>query len=156
MTILPCDKTLYKKKLTTKKIIAVFAVAITLLVNILLVALRTESTHTAFLIVNILTDAICGCFLIAFIYFKILPDGKLYSLATFFQTAKQSLCGVVTKISQETITVSKLDCRTVTLVCEKGKRVVYEASIGNIKLEQGKKYEICAADNIVVSAEERL
>lgn len=152
MTLLNCDTQLYSKKLATRKGIAIAVAVITVILNVLLSVFRTDNTHTAFLVINILADIACGWFEIAWYLFAISMQNKILKLATANAKLTQSVSGTVTDVSEDTQVVSKLQCRRVTVEGDET-RIVFVVDGSGIALECGAKYSVTTVDNIAICAE---
>ncbi len=152
MTILNCDIQLYKKRLAMRKIIAILAVALTVILNVLFSVFRSDETHVAFLAINIISDIACGWFLIAWYQFAISNQRKILSLATAKKELTQTVRGNVVAISDSTQVVSQLQCYKVTVEGNET-RVIFVVENCGITLERGVAYNITTADNIAISAE---
>ena len=152
MTLLNCDIQLYRKKLTTRKGIAIAVAAITVILNVLLSVFRTDNMHTAFLVINILADIACGWFEIAWYLFAISIQAKLLKLATANSELAQNVSGTVTSVSGDTQVVSKLQCRKVTVEGEET-RIIFVVDDSGIMFKCGVKYSIATVDNIATYAE---
>ena len=152
MTLLNCDKKLYSKKLATKKSIAVAVVFATAALNVLLAVLRTDETHTLFLVINVVADVACGWFLIAWYYFAISTQSKLLKLETAGSERTQKIQGVVTDISEHTQVDAKLPCRKITVAGDET-RVLFAVDGCGITFKYGEKYNITTVENIAIFAE---
>lgn len=135
----------YKKRLDRRIGLCIAVLVLTVGLNILFTALRTESSHTLMLILNIAADVFCG-FLLLFIWdMHILPGLRLYRL---FCRNRELLTGTVTKISQNTQRYMDIDCYTVTV---DDRRVFLPA--GTFSLQQ-EHYTFSLVSNIIVEAEQ--
>ena len=115
---------------------------ITFLLNILLVLLRTDSTHTWFLLVNIITDIVCGVYLV---YDLSINCGPLWRLLKLSSRMRETVCGVITEIEPYTTRYANLDCYCVKL----DKRRTFLPA-GTLHLEVGTQVELTLSGNVIL------
>lgn len=127
-----------KKRLITRVILAVA----TLLLNILLVLLRTEQTHIWFLLINILSDIGCGVYLVYDFSANIIPKWELWKLS---QRRMEQYSGTITEIEPYTTRYAKLDCYCVRL----GNRRTFLPE-NTLQLEVGSQVELTLSGNVIV------
>lgn len=139
----------YKKGIAVRIIICVAVAFVAVLANILLTVFRTDSTHVAFLIVNILSDVIAFCFIFFFVSTQILFRKKLYKLAV---RSGEKISGEITGISELTETVNGLECYEISLQDTDLKKV-FLAKEGAVPYDLNGKVKVTIVDNIVVEAE---
>lgn len=147
--ILGVSKSEYNKKIMARVIICIAVALVAVILNILLTVFRTDSTHTAFLVINIVADTVAFCFIYFFVSTQILFRKKLYKLS-----GKTSglVVGEIKEISNNTQTVNGLECYEVTVEAE-GTRKVFLAKEGAVPSDLNGKVKLVLSDNIVVSAE---
>lgn len=134
---------IYKKRLLGRIYFCIAAAVITLCLNILLIALRTDSNHTLMLILNIAADTLCGGFLLFEIDMHILPPLRLYRLML---RQKETLSGDLTDIGTKPRRYMDIDCYEVTV----GDRKVFLPA-GTIQLQEG-PCTLLLVSNIIVEA----
>ena len=135
----------YKKRLDRRIGLCIAVFVLTVGLNILFTALRTDSNHGLMLILNIAVDVLCGFFLLYEIEMHILPRVRLYRL---FCRNRELLSGTVTEISQDTQRYMDIDCHTVTV---DDRRVFLPA--GTLKI-QNAACTLSLVSNIIVEAEQ--
>lgn len=113
--------------------------------NILFLCLRTDKNHYLMLVLNILTDIACGCFLVDHIHRIILPKWKLLQLT---RRRQETIQGTVLHISQEITRYMDIDCLTVTV---DSRRLFLPAH--TMTLQEQACYRFSVASNILVEAE---
>ncbi len=120
----------------------IFLAVATLLVNILLVLLRNDHTHTWFLLANIATDIACGVYLVYDLSFHYVPQKRLLKLS---KRMKETLSGVITEIEPYTTRYADLDCYCVKL----DKRRTFLPA-GTLQLEVGMHVELTLSGNVIL------
>ena len=153
MTLLNCDVKLYSKRLFWRKIIAVAVFSAALILSVLLVVFRNDTTHTAFLAIIIIADVLCGWFLIAWYSLAISLQSVMLNLASSEKSLTQTVEGLVTEVSENTQIVKNLQCYGVTVENGDGSRIIFVVKDGGIKVEEGKSYKITIVQNIATVAE---
>ena len=129
-----------------KRIILCIGIGLfTLGLNILCALLRTDENHTLMLMLNILTDSLCGCFLVFYISIYIAPASKLSALQS---RRKEVFRGTVVKIDPTLTRYMDLDCITVTV---EGKKLFLPAN--TMVIAENTQYTFGVASNILVEAE---
>ena len=153
MTVLGCDKQVYKKRLFIYfLLIAVVSVAVIAL-NILLAVFRTDATHIAFLIINIISDIVAVWYLLAAVTVGIIPKKKLLKLYERGEkSGKENKLNII-EISNKTIVVQGFKCCTVTVDGEGVEAEIYLIK-GAIQLEKGQVYKLGLVEGIIYYAEE--
>ena len=144
-SILGMSAHIYKNKLRRRIGVCVAAALFTLGLNILLTSLRTEENHSFMLTANIVTDIICGTFLLYGTQLHILPQIRLYRL---FIRQHELLTGTVTHISPQVQRYMDLDCYAVTI---DGRRVFLPA--GTLELSM-QSYRVFLVSNVIVGVEQ--
>lgn len=135
----------YKKKLTVHIGLCIAGLVLTVGLNILFTALRTDRNHTLMLVLNIAADVLCGFLLLYACQMHILPALRLYRL---FCRNREQLTGRVTGISQTTQRYMDMDCYTVTV---NNRRIFLP--VGTLSV-QPEEYTFFLVSNIIVEAEQ--
>lgn len=133
----------YKKRLFGRIYLSIAAAVITLCLNVLFTALRTDSNHTLMLFLNIAADALCGGFLLFEMDMHILPAMRLYRLML---RNKETLSGELTGISTKPRRYMNIDCYEVTV----GNRKFFLPA-GTMQLREG-PCTLLLVSNIIVEA----
>lgn len=133
------------KKLTLCAVLCIFAAAATLGCNLLLALTFTENTRTAYLLVNILSDAIVGSLILLAFCAYIQPNRKFLLLA---RQAGNSYTAVVENISEAPLRYLGVDCLE---VLAEGRRLFLPCN--TILLETGVRYRFHTASNVIMEAE---
>ena len=131
----------FRKKLHNRIRLCVAAALLTVGLNLLLMALRTDATHNLMLVANITTDILCGLFVLYQTERYILPKIRLYKL---FARPRETLTGSVTQISTQVQRYMDLDCYAVTV---DSRKVFLPA--GTLELKQ-QTYTLFLVSNIIV------
>lgn len=147
--ILGVPQNKYKKGITVRIIICIATVIVAVIINVLLTVFRTDSTHIAFLILNIISDVTALGFVYFFISVSILPRKKLYKISL---KPNGKISGKIIEVSQNTQTVNGLECYEIILQAECCKRV-FLAKEGAVPANVSGNVVLTVADNIVISAE---
>lgn len=132
----------FGEKLRKRKLFDCALGGITLLVNILLALLRTDSTHTWFLLANIVTDMACGIYLVYDLSCNWGPKKRLLKLNSRMQ---EKFFGVITEIEPFTTRYANLDCYCVKL----DKRRTFLPA-GTLQLEVGMQVELTLSGNVIL------
>ena len=153
MTILGCDKLKYKKNIHHFFLhIAVVSAAVIAL-NVLLAVFRTDATHTAFLIINILTDITLLWTMIYFLVAVIIPRKRLLAVYERGEKNGKAQIGTVTHVSEKTTRYQGFTCRALSV--ETGS-IDYELYLieSGMELKNGTAYKLQTVENLIISAEE--
>lgn len=143
-TILGNPAKAFRQALRMRTAVSISLVVLTAAINLLCVLARTETNHTVMLWVNILTDILCGFFVLSFAGFRILPQRRLYAL---FRKAGISVGGTVSRISNSTTRHMDMDCLE---VAADSRRLFLPA--GTITLSEGETYTFRIVSNVIVEA----
>ena len=143
-TILVMPAQAFRQTLRIRTAVSIALVVLTAAINLLCVLARTETNHTVMLWVNILTDILCGFFVLSFAGFRIMPQRRLYAL---FCKAGISVDGTVSHISSSTTRHMDMDCLEVTA---DSRRLFLPA--GTIPLSVGEAYSFRIVSNVIVEA----
>lgn len=138
---LPACKRLLKRQWALCIAVAVLALAL----NIVFTAGRNGENHSLMLFLNIAADALAGCFLVFYLYVRILPRRRLYRMMCRYRSA---LSGVPVSIGAQTLRYMDIDCYPVEL---EGQRLFLPA--GALRLEAGCFYSFQTVSNMIVEAE---
>lgn len=133
----------YQKRLKQHIGLCAAVLAITVGLNILFTALRSDSNHTLMLILNIAADVLCGFFLLHDTEMHILPMQRLYKL---YCRDRQQLTGTVTHICDTPQRYMDIDCYAVTV---DDRRVFLPAGTFSLRQES---YTLSLVSNIIVEA----
>lgn len=144
-TILMDNPIRFEKILQRRIWLAVSISLLTLGLNVILTLLRTDANHIWILIVNILTDILCGLFVLPFVTLRILPQRKLLKLTHW---EKECLQVTVSAISQHSQRYMDIDCLTVTTE----NRTLF-LPVNTLQLQTGTAYRFMLVQNIIVEAE---
>lgn len=132
----------YKNALKKRLVLDGVLAGVTLLLNILLAVLRDDNTHTWFLLANIVTDIVCGVYLIYDLSFRFVPRWRLVKLN---DKMKETVSGQITEIEPYTTRYANLDCYCVKL----GKRRTFLPT-GTLQLEVGMQVELTLSGNVIL------
>lgn len=149
MTVLKKDLSDYKKLLNRRITLVIIVAIIAVVLNVLLCVFRSDSTHIAFLVINIITDISAGCFVAAYTLLKIAPERKLYKLCIKGQNFCKSVEGEIESISNTTTCVYGFRCFEVKV----SEKTVYMLDGVGLTLCVGEKLKLKTVQNIIISAE---
>lgn len=144
-SVLGCSPARYQKSLRLRFIGCGLLLALTLLGNILLYTLRTAENHTIFLLINILSDILCGCFLVYTMTARLLPMLQLYRLTC---RPRSTVEGTVSAIGDQPMRYMDLDCLPVTV----GQRQLFLPA-GTLCLNVGSHYILSVTAGLIVEVE---
>lgn len=134
-----------RKSLNCKTALCIFAVALTLGFNLFLVFTASRSTATIFCILNIVSDVLCGVFLILFLDLKLLPERVLCRFAAMPMT---EYSGTVKRRSAQSVRYMDMDCYEVQV---DGRTLFLPACM---ELNQGERYRFRLVSNVIMEAEQ--
>lgn len=143
-TILGTTPALYQKRLRQRIALSIFITLLTVGLNILFTALRTDRNHAGMLLLNIGTDILAGLFLLPFITLRILPQSRLLRL---MYKEKSQVTVLVESISSTTQRYMDMDCYCVSGT---GRKCFLPA--GTISLTENTEYTFFLVSNIIVEA----
>lgn len=115
---------------------------ITLFLNILLVFLRNDQTHVWFMIFNMLSDIVCGMYLVYDLSVNFRPRWRLWKLS---ERRAETISGEITEIESQTTRFADLDCYCVRL----GRRRTFLPA-GTLRLEVGQQVELTLSGNVIL------
>lgn len=142
------------KKKTTQYFLLNAAVSVAVIVfNILLTVFRTDATHLTFLILNILSDIAAVWTVYAITVLKIIPAKKLLALCKRGESGAKTVCGTVTDVSENRVSVQGFACLKITIENGDGQTELYLAG-DFLTLEKGKKYKLFTVENLISAAED--
>lgn len=145
-TILGMDTGAYKKKLKHRILLCTAIAGLTLGLNILFTALRTDANHNWMLFLNIAVDILSGLFLLPFLTLHILPQRRLFRL---WSKGKELFEMTVESISTKPCRYMDMDCIRIS---GSGRTCFLPA--GKLTLTEGSHYTLSLVSNIVVEAEQ--
>lgn len=143
-TIIGVPLSQYEKMLRYRTGLCILVAAGTIGLNILFTALRTDSNHTIMLILNIVSDILCGLFLLPFVSLRILPQRKLLKL---MRREKEVIRVTVHQVSPTSQRYMDIDCHVVT-----GENRRFFLPVGTIALQEQAEYSLSLVQNIIVEA----
>lgn len=143
-TILGMAPALYEKILKRRIALSVAIGVITLGLNILFTALRTDSNHNLMLFLNIGSDILAGLFLLPFVTLRILPQRRLLRL---MYKEKEQVEITVASISPAPQRYMDMDC-----YCVSGNGRKCFLPVGTICLTEQSVYTLSLVSNIIVEA----
>lgn len=97
----------YKKSYVHAVLWCVIPAALTAVINIVCLVLRTDANHNGMLIINLLTDWICGVFLVYFTSCYVLPRKELYRLSS---RRREEVQGIVDRVEEGSVRYERLNC----------------------------------------------
>lgn len=97
----------YKKAYIRAVAWCIVPTVLTLAMNIVCLAVRTDQNHSWMLIVNVLTDWLCGLFLVYYISCYVSPKKELYRLS---RRRRETIRGVIDKIELQPIRYERITC----------------------------------------------
>lgn len=143
-TILGRSAQAFRQTLRMRTAVCIALAVLTAVINLFCILARTEANHTAMLWVNILTDILCGFFVLSFACFRILPQRRLYAL---FCRDGVSAGGTVSRVSRSTTRHMDMDCLEITA---DSRRLFLP--VGTITLSEGETYTFRIVSNVIVEA----
>ena len=142
--VIGCSPAECKKQIRRQILLCVVLGVVTLGLNVLLTAVRTEENHTVMLILNILVDTLYCWFLLYYISSSLLRRQRLLLL---LQRVKTPLEGTVEEIRPETTRYMYMECWEVIVA---GRR--YYLPTKTISLQPGETYRLSIVANVIVEA----
>lgn len=136
----------YKKIYIRAVLWCIVPAALTVTINILCLILRTDGNHNWMLMVNLLTDWLCGMFLVYYTSCYVAPRKELYRLSC---RQKEELQGVIDKVDEQLVRYERLTCVAVHV----GKRQVFAPE--GLKIpEVGELVTLSVAGNVILEVAE--
>lgn len=133
-----------KKRISIHIAITLIAVLVAVSLNILLSIFRSETTHVAFLVINIMVDLFSLWFTVFIVDNVIAPERRLFRLYSRLEYGEK-FDGKVINISEGYTRVCGISCYAVDL--DGGRRIFVT---GNNSIKQGFVGTFTLVDNIVV------
>lgn len=132
----------YKKPYVRTVLWCAIPAVLTAAVNILCLILRTDENHNWMLFVNVLTDWLCGVFLVYFISCYVLPRKELYRLS---RRRREEIQGVIDKLEMQPVRYERLTCVVVHI----GQRQLFVPK-GMSLPQAGKTAAFSVAGNVIL------
>ncbi len=136
----------YKKPYIRSVLWCMIPAALTVAFNALCLALRTDENHFWMLVINVLTDWLCGSFLVYFISCYVLPRKELYRLS---RRRREEIKGVIDKVEEQPVRYERLTCIAVHI----GQRQLF-APVGMTLPQAGKNAAFSVAGNVILEVAE--
>ena len=136
----------YKKSYVRAVLWCVILVVLTVAVNVLCLALRNDENHFMMLLVNVLTDWLCGVFLVYFTSCHVQPKKELYRLS---RRRREKIQGVIDRIEQQSVRYERLNCVAVYI----GQRQLF-APVGLPLPKVGENAAFSVAGNVILEVAE--
>lgn len=135
----------YKQKINRRIVICAALVGMTAALNMICIFLRTSQNHLWMLLSNIVTDSLCGCFVLYSLEMRILPGFRLYRLMT---RTPAVFSGTVEQVNPTAIRYMHLNCCPVTVDGRK-----FFLPENTLTLESGRQYTLYLVSNIIVEVD---
>lgn len=100
----------YKRPYIRAVLRCMIPTALTVAVNIVCLILRTDENHLLMLLINLLSDWICGLFLVYYVSCCVQPRKEMYRLS---RRQREKIQGVIDKIETQPIRYERIHCVTV-------------------------------------------
>lgn len=143
--LLGMSPTAYQQMLFRRVLMCVCSILFTLCLNLFLLSFFDRWNRQLLFFLNVITDILCGCFLIAYAELRILPQQKLLRLTKHrFST----YYGTVQSVSDVSCRYMDLDCLEVHA---DGRRLY--VPVGTISLTSGNTYRFHLVSHIITEAE---
>ena len=136
----------YKKPYVHAVLRCVIPAALTAVINIVCLILRTDANHNFMLMINLMTDWICGVFLVYFTSCYVLPRKELYRLS---RRRREEVQGVIDKIEEQPVRYERLSCVAVHI----GQRQLF-APAGLTLPKVGENAAFSVAGNVILEVAE--
>ncbi len=143
-TILCINKDLFCKKLKNQIILTAALGAIAIVLNILLLLLRTDENHFYMYALIVVTDVLYTWFLIAFLELVILPKSRMLEL---FKGNITMHTGKILSVGENTTKMRKIDCYDILLDEGEARKLFVPDTL---TLSAGDNVTVGAVSNIVV------
>lgn len=143
--LLGMSPTAYQQMLFRRVLMCVCSILLTLCLNLFLLSFFDKWSRQLLFFLNVITDILCGCALIAYVELRILPQQKLLRLTKHrFST----YYGTVQSVSNVSSRYMDLDCLEVQA---DGRRLY--VPVGTILLTSGNTYRFHLVSHIITEAE---
>ena len=136
----------FARELKKEFVLCISILIATILVNAIVVVLRTDENHYIMLIINIITDIFAGVFVLAKVTGSFLPKHRKYKL---FSKKTQTVVGKIDSVSGETLRYMHFDCHEVRV----DNRVLFLPA-DTIELKVGCQYKMSIVSNIIIEVAE--
>lgn len=136
----------YKKAYVRAVLWCIIPVMLTAAINIACLLLRTDENHLWMLLVNLISDWVCGLFLVYFVSCYAQPRKELYRLS---RRRREEIQGTIDRIEVQPIRYERMNCVTVYV----GQRQLFAPE--EIPLPQeGETAVFCVAGNVILEVAE--
>lgn len=132
----------YKKTYIRAVACCIIPAALTVAIHVLCLALRTDENHFWMLVINVLTDWLCGVFLVYFISCHVQPQKELYRLSC---RRREKVRGIIEKVDRQTVRYERLTCVAVYI----GQRQLF-APEGMSLPQEGETAVFSVASNVIL------
>lgn len=132
----------YKKPYVRAVFWCVISALLTAAINIACLALRGDENHYWMLLVNLISDWLCGVFLVYFISCYVQPRKELYRLSC---KRREEIWGVVDKVELQPVRYERINCVTVHM----GERQLF-APEGISLPKEGESAGFSVAGNVIL------
>ena len=102
----------YKKAYVQAASVCVILAVLTVGINMFCLFLRTDENHNWMLAINLLTDWLCGVFLVYFLSCYVMPKKALYRLSC---KRRENLRGAIAAVEEQPVCYEKLPCVAVRI-----------------------------------------
>lgn len=120
--------------------------ALTLGLNVYSLLTFNDTTCGPYLAGTIISDILCGTFLVFYSGMFLLPQHRLYRLACHKANV---VCGTVQRVSSNTVRYLDMDCLTVTLDTQQ-----LFLPVHTMTLQEGTTYQLRAVAKVIVEVEQ--
>lgn len=134
-----------KRSLFVKTALCILAVVLTLACNLVLALTASDGTNALFCFLNIITDIVCGIFVIWFVSVKILPERVL---CRFAEKPMTEYSGEVREQSEKTVRYMDMDCYELAV----NDRKLF-LPVSSARLQTGETYRFRLVSNVIMEAE---
>lgn len=139
-----------KSSIKKQYILALIAVMVAIVANILLCVFRTDSTHKLFLTINIVLDVLVGWFVYGLLSIKTMPQKNRLKLAEKALTVGENIVGSVVDVTQQSQKVCKLNCKTLSVDIGIDRKIFVVENTLEKYLIVGKRLNMLVVDNILI------
>lgn len=136
----------YKKPYIHAVLRCVIPAALTAVINIVCLVLRTDANHNWMLMINLMTNWICGVFLVYFTSCHVQPKKELYRLS---RRHREEIQGIIDRIDQQSVRYERLTCVAVFV----GHRQLF-APVGLSLPKTGENATFSVAGNVILEVAE--
>lgn len=143
--LLGTSPTAYQQMLFRRVLMCVCSILFTLCLNLFLLSFFDKWNRQLLFFLNVITDILCGCALIAYVELRILPQQKLLRLA---KHRSSTYYGTIQAVSDVPCRYMDLDCLEVQV----DERRLYVPA-GTILLTSGNAYRFHLVSHIITEVE---